>query len=133
MLYLLILKKRGDKRSIGDSCKICVGLVLLEMDIGAAAGESQHVNLFHISLDVFFSTSIEISYVYGLLYLPLHEAKILKLRKLYSETSPHCQVFVILVPSSLPAIRKQVRTHNFQSILRSMNMSCIILLREIQH
>lgn len=54
-IYLqLILERRGDKRSIGDSCKVYMGLVLLEMHIGAAARESQYVNVFHISLDVFF-------------------------------------------------------------------------------
>lgn len=57
-----------------------MSLVLLEMHIGAAIRESQYVNVFRISLDV-FSASIEICYVYCLLYLPLHEAKILKLRE----------------------------------------------------
>lgn len=46
----------------------------------AAGRESQYVNIFRISLYV-FSTSIEICYVYCLLYLPLSEAKILKLRE----------------------------------------------------
>lgn len=87
LLYLLTTnfeQERG-KRSIGDPSMVCMGLVLLEMHIGAAARESQYVNVVHISLDLFFSISIEISYVYCLLYLPLHEAKILNLRKFHAK------------------------------------------------
>lgn len=46
----MILKKKG---SIGDSSKVCMGLVLLEMHISAAVRESQYVNVFHISLNIF--------------------------------------------------------------------------------
>lgn len=56
-----------------------MGLVLLEMHIGA---------LHSLCISYFsghFSTSVEISYVYCLLYLPLDEAKIPKLRKFHAK------------------------------------------------
>lgn len=75
-----------------------MGLVLLEMHIGAAVRESQYITIFHISLDI-FSTSVEISYVYCLLYLPLHEVKILKLRKFHAKEK--CTVKLRLTVSYL--------------------------------
>ena len=59
-LLLLLRTNFEEEGGNGDSSKVYMGLVLLQMRGGTAVRESQYVTLFYISLD-FFSTSFEVS------------------------------------------------------------------------